>query len=96
MVRAFPGEIIDSSVVAAPDWTVSHAMDGPTDTVTVRFARPDGGRVLSSALVVFDVTADEAPVAISADALDVNDNDGHLYQVDILAPGDPRICRGER
>jgi hypothetical protein len=96
LVKAFPGEIIDSSVVVGPSWTVEHAADRTIDTVTVRFPPPgEDGRVLSGALVVFHLTTEEPPVALTVEAFDLSGNVTYLRQVDILGPNDDRFCRGE-
>jgi hypothetical protein len=95
-VKAFPGEILDSSVVVAPSWTVEHAADRTIDTMTVRFPPPgEDGRVLSGALVVFHLAAGQPPVALTVEAYDLSGNATYLRQVDILGPDDDRFCRGE-
>jgi len=95
VIRAFPGEIVDSSIVAAPDWEVANSRDGLADVAVVTFRRSGDERVLSSALVVLDVRADEPPVSLVVAADDLAGNRSTLYQVDIYPRGSPTICRGE-
>lgn len=95
-LRVLVGEIIDSSLVAAPDWAVTHRMDPGVDTAEVVFRRAGSDRVLTNALVVFDVTAATGGVAVGTEAHDIAGNRTTLYQVDIRPVGDPVPCRGER
>src|SRR5262245_54040667 len=86
-IRALPGEIVDSSIVAAPDWTVANSVDGGTDVASVTFRRPDSDRVLTSALVVFNVTSPTEGSGLVVEAHDIADNRTTLYQVDIHPVG---------
>jgi hypothetical protein len=95
-IRALPGDIIDSSVVAAPDWTVTHRLEGSTDSTGVVFRRDGADRVLTNALVVLDVTSTLSGVAISAEAHDIAGNRTTLNQVDVRSLDDPVLCQGGR
>lgn len=95
-IRALTGDIIDSSVVAAPNWTVTNRLDGSVDTTEVVFRRDGADRVLTNALVVFDVTSTTPAGALGTEAHDIAGNRTTLYQVDIRSLGDPVICRGGR
>jgi len=94
-VRALPGEIVDSSVVAAPDWTVANSVDGGTDVALVTFRRPDSDRVLTHALVVFNVTSSSEGTGLVVEAHDIANNRTTLYQVDIHPVGSSFVCRGD-
>ena len=95
-IRALAGDIIDSSVVAAPSWTVTNRMDGGVDTTEVVFRRDGSESVLTNALVVLDVTSATPGVAVGTEAHDIAGNRTTLYQVDIRPLSDPVICRGGR
>jgi hypothetical protein len=95
-IRALPGEIVDSSIVAAPDWTVTNSVDRGTDVAAVAFMRPGSDRVLTNALVVFDVTSAVEGTGLGVEAHDIAGNRTTLYQVDIHPVGSAFICRGDR
>lgn len=95
-IRALAGDIIDSSVVAAPGWTVTNRLDGSTDTTEVVFRRGGSESVLTHALVVVDVTSATQGVAVGTEAHDIAGNRTTLYQVDIRPLDDPVTCRGGR
>jgi len=95
-IRALAGDIIDSSVVAAPDWTVTNRMDGGVDTTEIAFRRGGSESVLTHALVVLDVTSATQGVAVGTEAHDIAGNRTTLYQVDIRPLTDPIVCWGGR
>jgi hypothetical protein len=89
------GTIVEGSLVAAPDWSVSAAMDRDTQRTTVTFVPPEGDRVLTGALVVFNVaSANGAGIALDVLAQDTSGNRNTLPQVDLRTATDPVPCSG--
>lgn len=89
------GKIVVGSLVAAPDWTVASVLDRATERTTVTFVPAGTDRVLTGALVVFEVTSTGGGVAMEVVAEDMSGNRNTLEQVDIRPTGDPVPCRGE-
>lgn len=96
VISILAGNIVEDSLAAAPSWTVSTSIDRGTERTTITFTPPTGSdRVLTSALVVFNVTAVNYFTALGVTAADIASNRTNLYQVGVQSSKSGLRCRGE-
>jgi hypothetical protein len=96
-VRVANGRIVPESIIVGPDapessWEIKR-LEGFSELLMIRLARPGAGAVRTGLLGMFNIMSDSQRTSILASAYDTSGNVAKLYEVAVRTDGDTAECR---
>jgi hypothetical protein len=96
-IRVANGRIVPESIIVGPDapessWEIKR-LEGFSELLMIRLARPGAGAVRTGILGMFNIASDSQRTSILASAYDTSGNVAKLYEVAVRAGGDAGECR---
>jgi hypothetical protein len=96
-IRVANGRIVPESIIVGPDapessWEIKR-LEGFSELLMIRLARPGAGAVRTGLLGMFNIMSDSQRTSILASAYDTSGNVAKLYEVAVRTDGDAAECR---